>query len=512
MRVIPHRKPVIALQWDHATLDYLVAELHGGRTRIVATGNLPTESDDEEKLAPGQLLNAELARLGIRKAEAVVALNRRQVDVLPMELPPASDDELPTLVSNQVLRDGGDLAESGLIDFVALDDPEGQSRHVFAFVVESTVMDDVQQQCTAAGLKVTSVVYRALASVSLLQHLVPAADRVMVLVTLHDLEADLSIVQHGRLIFTRTARLSETRNLGELARQLSIEARRSLAAASLTVDAEQQHLYLFGSLEQSEQLVQQLADELALPASLLDPLQGFDATDVPPLELGRVAPLLGMVQSHFQQTQSVDFLNPKQPPTPPNIVRQAIGYVIVAAVLLTAGIYYLLDMRQQETAEIERMQASLKKVVVKLDKVKEKKAVVDAIDRWEADDVNWLDELFDIARRFPSGSDAMIRSLAAGPGRSGRCAIDMTVQVSDPKVITDFGDRLRDEYHSVSSQDVSEQASSKDYPWQFDTRIQLRKREVEQYRKEETQGAKPRQKIASDDRASIDTSFVRGGR
>ena len=55
-------------------------------------------------------------------------------------------------------------------------------------------------------------------------------------------------------------------------------------------------------------------------------------------------------------------------------------------------------------------------------------------------------------------------------------------------------DRLRDEYHDVRSTGVSEQEASSDYPWQFETRITLRPRDKEEYRKslpEEQQPQEP---------------------
>ncbi len=94
----------------------------------------------------------------------------------------------------------------------------------------------------------------------------------------------------------------------------------------------------------------------------------------------------------------------------------------------------------------------------KLDKVKQKQAVVDAVWRWETDNVNWLDELYDLTRRFPSGRDAIIRRLTISPGRDGELVVDLYVQVRDPAVITQFGDQLRDTFHDVRSTGVSEQA------------------------------------------------------
>ena len=209
----------------------------------------------------------------MRHPELLVALGRGSVDVIPLQLPPAGDEELPTLVANQVIRDAGDIGETGIIDYVALDTAEGQPRQVFAFMVDGATIEQVSSEAAKAGLKPCCRGLSALASVTLLQRLVPQSRRTMVLVTLHDWEADLSIVRNGCLLYTRTARLVESSNLGDIAAQLAVEVRRSLAAASLTADAEDQHVYMFGSFEDSEQLVQDLAEELALPASLLDPLR-----------------------------------------------------------------------------------------------------------------------------------------------------------------------------------------------------------------------------------------------
>ena len=61
--------------------------------------------------------------------------------------------------------------------------------------------------------------------------------------------------------------------------------------------------------------------------------------------------------------------------------------------------------------------------------------------------------------------------------------VNLTVHVRDPVVITQLGEQLRDSYHDVRSTDVAEQSASADYPWQFETRITLRKRDTEEYRK-----------------------------
>ena len=484
MNTIRMRRPILAVQWDPASVDYVVAERKAGKVTIVAAGSVArTHGEDEPEVSPGEILGAELQRLGVRRPITIVALGRGNVDVIPLQLPPAGESELPTLVANQVVRDAGDVAETGIIDYVTLDTPEGQPREVFAFVVDTLTIDHVVRELSKAGLKPCSIVYRPLASVTALKRMVPQSRRTMILATLHDREADLSIVRNGRLVYTRTARLSETKNVGDIAAQLAVEVRRSLAAASLPMDAEEQHLYVFGALQESEQLVQELAEELSLPASLLDPLRMEHVVGPTPESVGRLSPLLGMVYEHFGATHPLDFLHPKQPPPPPNYYRRAAFYAAAVLVLAAVGLYVVWDANAKADEEIAGIRSTLEKTTAQLEKVKQKQSVVDAVWEWRTDNVNWLDELYDLARRFPSGRDAIIRRFSISLGRGGQTFVDLTVQVRDPDVISQLGDNLRDAYHDVRSKGVSEQTSSADYPWQFDTRITLRKRDVEEYRK-----------------------------
>jgi len=474
------KKPVVAVHWGRSTLDYVVADRKKGQVLITAAGSLAWDAEEDQQ-TPGDVLRGELQRLGLKRLELIVALGRGSVDVIPLQLPPSADEDLATLVTNQVMRDAGDIAESGVVDYVALPGPADEPRSGFAFAVESNTMQQVKAEAGKAGVQPSAIVYRPLASVTLLQRVVPQSRRTMILITRHDREADISIVRDAGLVYTRTARLSETTNVGDIAAQLAMETRRSLAAASLVPDAEEQHLYVFGALQETEQLVQELAEELSLPASLLDPLRMEHVEGTTPESVGRLSPLLGMIYEHYGNAHGTDFLNPKKPPAPPNPWRRAGAYAAAVLVLLGVGLYILWDERAKSAQEIAALKKEYQQLAVRLNKVKQKQAVVDAVWQWQSNNVNWLDEFFDLARRFPSGRDAMIRRFSVSPGRGGTSVIDLSVYVRDPDVITEMGDELRDSYHDVRSKGVSEQSSSDDYPWQFETRITLRPRGKEQY-------------------------------
>lgn len=475
------RRPVLAVQWDRSTVDYFLAERRAGHVHVIAAGTEVWHTD-EESTSPGEVIKGIISRSGGRRPEVLVGLNRSQVDVIPLQLPPAGDDELPVLVVNQVVRDAGELAESGVIDYVSLATETAEGRQVFAFVADAATLEQVNTECSKAGLTPAAILYRPLGAVSALRRMVPGSRWVMILVTLHDEDADLSIVRGADLLYTRTARIGKTEDNAALARQLAVEIQRSVAAASLTPDADGQHVYVFGSLSEYQSLVEELADELSLPVSLLDPLRLESKEGEPPARVGRLAPLLGMVYEHIDGSHPLDFCHPKEPPPPPNYWRQIAKGAAALAVVLAIGAYYLWDVRAQRNEEISDMRRSIKQVASQLDRLGRKQAVVDAVRGWENDSINWLDELYDVTLRFPSGDDAMVRRLTIGGGRAGTGVIDMAVQVRSPDVVTELGDKLRDPFHEVRSQRVSEQKAATTYPWQFDTRVTLRRRDVAQYR------------------------------
>ncbi len=94
---------MLAVQWDRSTVDYVLAERKGGQVTITAAGSIDRPARGRgEQVSPGELLRDELQRLGVRHPDLLVALGRGSVDVIPLQLPPAGDKELPTLVANQV--------------------------------------------------------------------------------------------------------------------------------------------------------------------------------------------------------------------------------------------------------------------------------------------------------------------------------------------------------------------------------------------------------------------------
>lgn len=113
------RKPLLAVQWDRSTVDYLLVDRRANHVHVRAAGTEAWAGEDETK-SPGSVIKQILDQQGCRRPEALVGLNRSQVDVIPLQLPPAAESELPVLVMNQVVRDAGELADGAIVDYVTL--------------------------------------------------------------------------------------------------------------------------------------------------------------------------------------------------------------------------------------------------------------------------------------------------------------------------------------------------------------------------------------------------------
>src|SRR4051812_9529233 len=118
---------LLALDWDRHEARYVVATVRVGGLVVEAAGSVAIATDLEggslsERIAPA--LTAAIAPLKIGRATTLVALERSQIELVNLTLPPASNAELPDLVRNQAMRESGAIGEDACLDFVPLsDDP-----------------------------------------------------------------------------------------------------------------------------------------------------------------------------------------------------------------------------------------------------------------------------------------------------------------------------------------------------------------------------------------------------
>jgi hypothetical protein len=355
-------------------------------------------------------------------------------------------------------------------------------------------LEQIAATCGVAGLKPTRLLFRPLASASLLLRTVAPTEQVCLLVNRLSDEVDLTVLAEGRPVLLRTVRLPNVSSEEKLTQRLLDEINRTavVAAQSETEGGPVERVFVLGSLAKRQWLADRIRDDLLLPVTVVDPFETVDLPDdLVPANPDRFAPLVGMLLDEAHgAAHAIDFLHPRKRPEPPNYRRlAAIAGALLAAVALGAG-YLVVDRIRSLDAEIERLTERKAQLDDVLKKAADQNQIVSGVDDWRAGDVTWLDELRDLSVRFPPAKDAIVLRMSLTPARGGGGAIDMDCLVRDPTIVVRMEHAIRDEFHHIRSKRVQQRGKEKSYTWQFETSMYVARRDKEAYR------AKPAEKEA----------------
>ncbi len=492
---------ILALDWDHREARFVLASTLRGSLRILAAetvalgdfadrdetetadGDSPDDKPREDKI--GEAIRAALRNLKIGRCQVLVGVNRQSVELAHLTLPPATDEELPLLVANQVLHDSQLSDDGAVLDFL----PEGgdpqRPRQVTAAILSKEQFERMQQTCAAARLKPRSMLLRSYASASLFSRTTTPPENVCLLVDLVGDEVDLTVTAGGRAVYARTVRLPGDADEENATRLLVGEIKRTMAVSLQDRPDEGaiEGIYIFGGPDDHVELVARIEEELSVPAMVIDPFVGVDMAKCPtPDDSGAFAPLLGMLFDDAQGgAHAMDFLKPRRRPEPRSRRRPLVIVAGVAAALALVAGFHVLDQLSDADAANEALQAKLADLKQLVEKATEKEEVVKAVEQWQASDVNWLDELRDMSLRFPSSRDAIVLRMTLSRARSSGGAVDFSGLVRDPLIVVRMENNMRDEFHEIRSKRVQERQQDKDYTWQFETSMTVLKRPKDKY-------------------------------
>jgi Tfp pilus assembly PilM family ATPase len=478
---------LLALDWDQHEARYVVANTRGAQLVLEAAASiaLATSSDEgASRLQLGHALQAALGRHKVGRALTLLGVERSQIEVLSLTLPPSSDAELPELVRHQAMRESAAITDDSSLDFVPLsDDPQGP-RRVAAVALSRQRREQLQAVCAEAGVTPHAIVLRPYAATALFLGSSPPNDQACLLINAFADEIDLSVVSGGKVAFWRTLRQANVSHDPVAAKKLIAELNRTLVVVQDQLGEQPiAAAYLYGALAEHPALVEQLRDDFSLPVTLVDP---FAALAEPPGEMpenpGRFSSLLGMLSVEAQhKAQAIDFLHPRKRPAPPDRRRQAIVASAAATVVLLLGGYYAWSTFAEVNAENESLDAELDRLDEQFKRAGKQQKVIQAIHDWGEHDVNWLDELRDLSLRFPSGRDAVLLRMALSHGRGTGATIDMVGVVRDPAIVSRIENNLRDKYHQISSRHVQERVQEKSYSWHFESSLVVAERDKRDY-------------------------------
>ena len=437
--------------------------------RIKAVGYW--EVDESQPLV--EQLQEQLATQDIRCRQAVLLLPRADLEVSSHQLPPATNDELPELVDSAVAAEFDDTGGTQVSDFLVTHH-DATGSEVLTFSLCDQRKSDFKHRFKAMGLNLVAITFSGLGAVKLLQRVVQRPASTAVTVAIGDADIDLAVTENGRPLLFRSIPCSSEEDRVR-AERLSAEIRRTLALVHRG-DDDSTRLYLIGDVQKHEKLAQLLAEQLSVSTSVVNPLAHVESAaniETP----AHYANLIGVAWAWSGEGLDLDLLNPRRPPRKAGPWRRVAFWGAIAAAIFLGMGYVSWQHKADQLDSINQQKEKLKNLAKRAGKAQGLQEVADATNAWRSDDIAWLDKLHELSNRLPSGEEALIRRMSMSTDSQGNGVIDLAVQVSQPEVVANLEDAVRDELHSVSSKRVTESDEKARLPWTFETRITFRPRD-----------------------------------
>jgi Tfp pilus assembly PilM family ATPase len=477
---LPGPRPrLLALEWTATEARIVVAQVRGETCVFEQAFSLPLTSaeGDAEQSADtvGDQIAAALAERGLHRVDTLVAVGRTNIELRPLTLPPAPDDELPDMVRMQALRELDALEEHWPLDFIPADRTPDQPARVLAAAIDPALVAQILETCQKAALKPARIVLRPCAAAALLNRAQPGRSaQLRLLVDLLLDEADLTAILDGKVTFLRTVRLPGDPLCDPAAVQSLVgEIRRTMAAAASTLGGRRfESIVLCGAGTPHLELTRLLADALSVPTELFDPFAGCQLSAelraALPERPGRFAGLLGMLlEEAAHAPQAIDFLHPRRRPTPRSRRQRYILAAVAGLLAFTAFVGWQWWEQTRLEGEIKALAEQSRVLDLRVEKAQKTMQEVAEVGRWMAAEIVWLDELRELCSDFSPAEDAMLTQLAMGNSGAQGGEMKLEGMAQTAASIDTLEQRLRDKDHQVEGKGRSLDNSQRVYSWRF---------------------------------------------
>jgi len=442
------------------------------RPHLIAAGSI--EHDD----APASLVQSireELRQSSVSVSRAVLLLPRGDLDVHSLSLPPATEAELPEMVGNMLAQKADDSAEC-VHDFVLSQHVgDAESRDVLTFTIGSESIDTWVARFKEHSLRLEAITFGGIGAVSLLNQVAQHPARTSVVVTTTDQDTDLAVVEEGKPILFRTMPRG-TGGEQSVIDQLAGEIQRTLTLVGHP-DDEEPRVYLIGTSDDDQKAAAKtLHEQLALPVNLVNPfdqLAGDAKLASHVRQPSRFANLIGTACAWNAKSMQVNLLDPKRPPAKPTLwSRFGFWGVLAGSILAFAG-YLAWEQVEDARIELEIQKAKLQQLIKPVKRAQTKQAMLGAVEAWQSNEINWLDELHYLSEKLPPANKATVGGLTmtVAPGQRGR--IEMPVEVSESSVRLELEKAIRDNRHAITSKRLTDASNRSNSAWRFKTTISV---------------------------------------
>ena len=479
----------LAMEWEHAHVCGVLAQVSPGRVRIMRTFVIPRPNVSASGSGFLQVdwLRPELAKLGISGAQVLVALPRDEAIVKRIELPEVADEELPGMVRLQAGAKSSVALADLCLDFIPLPKRnEIPGREVLMATISRQTLEEIMTVCQSAGLEPKVVGLTAAAVAEFVARAEIPADNTVggasLVVARHGNRVEISVLRRSHLLFSHSARLSDSAS-GQEAQAIVAEVSRALVALRGTAaDVKIERAWTLVSAAEHEQLAESLHRRLSCEVQSLDPFAWVerdtsvaDAVADRSLFAGPIGMLLARSDA---RVPAIDFLAPRRPPAKRDSRKQRLFAAGAGAVVLVAvlGTYQWLRLGDQES-QIAALTDEATQLDEKIKKGEPVAAAAGLVTLWQADGEDWLDELATLTGRMPATDRVYLKSLSLKP-KSGTTESNIALEgfarerkdaMNLSETFLAAGDRYRG--HTLIDQPAPKEVEF--YQWSFNKDIRL---------------------------------------
>lgn len=487
---------IFAIDWDRREVRALLLSAGPTGTSVAGAWAASLATADPAGLDGKQIgarLNAAVAGAVSGKITTLVAVGRDNVQIKLLNLPPAPAAELPELVRFQAEREFTALGADAALDFVPIAGDEQSPHQVLAVALSAAGVAEARDICQAVGAEPDGIPVRGCAAAAFATRFAAIGEHEVALIVnpLAD-EADLVFLADEKVVLLRTVRIPDSTQSESRQRALTSEIRRTIAAARQQLTDRAVNKVIICGNDASIIGDRELSADLEMPVSTIDPVAkepaGLSTKGLSAETLGRFAAVLGMALDEAnRQRPIVDFANVRKRA---EVRRFSRVHALAAAVAVLCVLWLAAHLWQQlakPTRELEDLRTQIHNVEAQAETFKDVTSQAAQLNKWMSTDIDWLDELEQMARRvrpvplaskdFPVANDAMMTQLTisrpTGNDSSGG-RLDFRGVAKSPAAVKDLEDRLRDDRHHVTTGAGKVDKSVPGYDWSFglDVRVQ----------------------------------------
>jgi len=482
----------LILDWDHDQLRVAAASVKRGQVQLhqaASWAGMGSPSPAEAE-SLGHKLREYLKQAGMATAPVVACVGRDRIIVKELRHPPVPPAEEPAVVRFQAIKELTDSPDDVVLDYTSLSDPsQPGERRALCWVIRKELLAAYQGICRAAGLKLQALTPRVFGTITcvrqaLRQGTLPAlagpAGATAAVVTVAKPWAEFSVVRDEQILFTRSLPAGSTL-VGEVRRNLIVYAGQ---APQNPVAA------MFVASDSTDPLHEQLRNVMGVPVHALDPFVGLASAPAAPAEgSGAFTGAVGLLQLLAERrTLPINFAQPRQPQAERDPrKRRLVAAAAAAGLVLLGTVGYCYSQLSAKDDEIERLTQEQTQLDSTLARFEQSSKQLHEINDWEKQNMDWLDELYDLAALFPDTERIRLTQITGDPIKRGPKDKDphvaqlvlRGVTTNDARAVNELGERLAEDsdHYSISAYNP-QPSSAKDkdrFPTQFTTKVQLQK-------------------------------------